>query len=132
MLPALSAVLVKFLMATLHANAQGMQPIGNSTNVFPILSSRACLLCISIFLISEMFVSQAEQPPPPPPPPTMEEMDLVRHREITNEAISAIILLLLKWFKVSRKFKFVTGEILIIDKSCVRCFEESLLRTAFA
>jgi hypothetical protein len=36
------------------------------------------------------------------PPPTKEEIDIARHREITSKAVSAIILLLLKWFKASR------------------------------
>ena len=34
---------------------------------------------------------------------TLEEKDVTRHREITCKAVSAIILLTLKWFKVSRK-----------------------------
>ena len=36
------------------------------------------------------------------PPPTLDEIDVVRHREITSKAVSAILLLVLKWFKVSR------------------------------
>lgn len=37
------------------------------------------------------------------PPQTLEEVDVARHREITSKAVSAILLLLLKWFKASRK-----------------------------
>jgi hypothetical protein len=37
---------------------------------------------------------------------TLEETDIVRHREITTKALSAIILLTLKWFKVSRERLF--------------------------
>jgi hypothetical protein len=40
---------------------------------------------------------------PPAPPPTLDEIDVTRHREITSKAVSAILLLILKWFKVSRK-----------------------------
>lgn len=40
---------------------------------------------------------------PAPPPPTTEEIDIARHREITSKAVSAILVLLLKWFKTSRK-----------------------------
>ncbi|KAJ9093441.1 hypothetical protein QFC20_007123 [Naganishia adeliensis] len=36
------------------------------------------------------------------PPQTLEEVDVARHREITSKAVSAILLLLLKWFKASR------------------------------
>jgi len=36
------------------------------------------------------------------PPPSIDEIDVIRHREITSKAVSAIILLTLKWFKVSR------------------------------
>lgn len=39
----------------------------------------------------------------PLPPPTLDEVDVTRHREITSKAVSAIILLTLKWFKVSRR-----------------------------
>jgi len=38
------------------------------------------------------------------PPPSIDEIDVIRHREITSKAVSAIILLTLKWFKVSRRF----------------------------
>ena len=40
---------------------------------------------------------------PPLPPPTLEEVDVIREREIAWKGVSAIILLLLKWFKCSRK-----------------------------
>ena len=36
-------------------------------------------------------------------PPTPEEIDMARHREITSKAVSAILILLLKWFKASRE-----------------------------
>ena len=36
------------------------------------------------------------------PPPSLDEIDVIRHREITSKAVGAILLLLLKWFKVSR------------------------------
>lgn len=41
---------------------------------------------------------------PPPPPPTLDDLDVTRHREITSKAVSAILLLTLKWFKASRKY----------------------------
>ncbi len=36
-------------------------------------------------------------------PLSLEDVDIARHREITSKAVSAIILLLMKWFKASRK-----------------------------
>jgi hypothetical protein len=46
-----------------------------------------------------------EVPSPETPPPTREEIDIARHREITSKAVSAILLLLLKWFKASRRLR---------------------------
>ncbi len=40
---------------------------------------------------------------PPAHPPTLEETDVTRHREVTSKAVSAILLITLKWFKVSRE-----------------------------
>ena len=50
-----------------------------------------------------LFVAQDPQQPPLHPP-TLDEIDVTRHREITTKAVSAILLLTLKWFKVSRRF----------------------------
>jgi hypothetical protein len=47
-------------------------------------------------------VAAQDQPHLAAPPMSLEEIDIVRHREITIKAVSAIILLTLKWFKVSR------------------------------
>ena len=40
----------------------------------------------------------------------LDEIDVIRHREITSKAVSAILILMLKWFKVSRK-----------SVSCLQC-----------
>ena len=37
----------------------------------------------------------------------LDEIDVIRHREITSKAVSAILLLTLKWFKVSRESALV-------------------------
>jgi hypothetical protein len=66
-------------------------------------------------------------------PPTKEEIDVARHREITSKAVSAILVLVLKWFKASRtstsriyetelipdvlKFHFVAQ--LLFDSNCL-------------
>lgn len=46
------------------------------------------------------------QNPPKPPTPelTLEEVDAARTREITSKAMTGILILLLKWLRVSRKF----------------------------
>jgi hypothetical protein len=43
------------------------------------------------------------QPPPEQPELSPEELDSARTREISTKAVSAILLLLLKWLKVSRE-----------------------------
>ncbi|WFD44086.1 Factor arrest protein 11 [Malassezia psittaci] len=40
------------------------------------------------------------------PNPTLEDVDIVRHREILNKAISSLLLLCLRWFKASHVMKF--------------------------
>lgn len=38
-------------------------------------------------------------------PPSMEDLDVARHREVITKAVSAMLLLTLKWLKVSREHK---------------------------
>ncbi|KAK6910328.1 hypothetical protein I203_104360 [Kwoniella mangroviensis CBS 8507] len=52
------------------------------------------------------------------PPRTKEEIDIARHREITSKAVSAILLLLLKWFKASHILKFHYFAQLLFDSNC--------------
>ena len=58
------------------------------------------------------------------PPPSIDEIDVIRHREITSKAVSAIILLTLKWFKVSRKFVNI-DQFIWTDGYNPRCYEVS-------
>ncbi|WVQ82395.1 hypothetical protein IAT38_004523 [Cryptococcus sp. DSM 104549] len=53
------------------------------------------------------------------PPPTQEEIDIARHREITSKAVSAILILLLKWFKASHILKFHLLTQLLYDSNCL-------------
>ncbi|WVQ99208.1 hypothetical protein IAU59_006340 [Kwoniella sp. CBS 9459] len=64
--------------------------------------------------------SPTQEMPPPEniPPPTKEEIDISRHREITSKAVSAILLLLLKWFKASHVLKFHHFAQLLFDSNC--------------
>jgi hypothetical protein len=57
------------------------------------------------------------QEPPPAPPPTLDEIDVTRHREITSKAVSAILLLILKWFKVSRRCLIIHNQLLTSSMS---------------
>jgi hypothetical protein len=43
-------------------------------------------------------------PKPPTPELSLEEVDAARMREITSKAMTGILILLLKWLRVSRKF----------------------------
>ncbi|ODO08260.1 hypothetical protein I350_03850 [Cryptococcus amylolentus CBS 6273] len=52
-------------------------------------------------------------------PATQEEIDISRHREITSKAVSAIIILLLKWFKASHILKFHLLTQMLFDSNCV-------------
>lgn len=38
--------------------------------------------------------------------PVVEELNALRSREITTKAVSGVLLILLKWFKLSRKCKY--------------------------
>ena len=60
----------------------------------------------------------AEQQQPPQPPPTLEETDLTRHREIMSKAVSAILLLTLKWFKRSRESREICHPYLDLLRIC--------------
>jgi hypothetical protein len=62
---------------------------------------------------------------PAPPAPTPEEIDINRHREITSKAVSAILILLLKWFKASRTF--LTPTTSRFFRTDVRRYQRSLL-----
>lgn len=53
------------------------------------------------------------------PPPTVEDIDILRHREITTKAISAILLLLLKWFGTSHALKFHHLNQFLVDSNCM-------------
>ncbi|KAG6838009.1 hypothetical protein H0H93_008403 [Arthromyces matolae] len=59
------------------------------------------------------------QDQPPAPPPTLDEIDVTRHREVTSKAVSAIILLILKWFKVSHVMKFHHLGQHLLDSNCL-------------
>lgn len=61
--------------------------------------------------------------PPPPPRPTemtLEDLDNVRSREISQKAVSGAIFLLLKWFKASHVLKFEYMTQLLLDSNYVQ------------
>nr|CDI53470.1 conserved hypothetical protein [Melanopsichium pennsylvanicum 4] len=51
------------------------------------------------------------------PPPTLEDVDVARHREILTKAVSAILLLCLKWFKASHVMKFNYLSQVLVDSN---------------
>ncbi|TFK43232.1 hypothetical protein BDQ12DRAFT_674621 [Crucibulum laeve] len=102
-LPVLSGwvlVLLKLLLATVSAGSNMQVPQSSTSSVFPPGVS-----------------SPPEQPPAPPP--TLDEIDVTRHREITSKAVSAILLLVLKWFKVSHVMKFHHLGQHLLDTNCL-------------
>ncbi|KIJ70335.1 hypothetical protein HYDPIDRAFT_105043 [Hydnomerulius pinastri MD-312] len=103
-LPVLSGwvlVLLKLLLATVSAGtAQQQAPQSSTSSVFP-----------------PGVASPPEQPPAPPP--TLDDLDVTRHREITSKAVSAILLLTLKWFKASHVMKFHHLGQLLLDTNCL-------------
>ncbi|KAK4054759.1 Factor arrest protein 11 [Microbotryomycetes sp. JL201] len=50
---------------------------------------------------------------------TLEDVDINRHREITSKAVSAILILTLKWFKTSHVMKFHYLSQLLVDSNCL-------------
>lgn len=109
-LPTLSGwvlVLLKLLLATVSASTNMQPPQSSGSNVFPPgVASRKCHFYSSTKTTAQIIQIAQEQPAPPPP--TSDEIDVTRHREITSKAVSAILLLVLKWFKVSRELYFLS------------------------
>lgn len=102
-LPVLSGwvlVLLKLLLATVSASTSMQPPQSSTSSVFP-----------------PGVGSPLEQPSAPPP--TLDEIDVTRHREITSKAVSAILLLVLKWFKVSHVMKFHHLGQHLLDTNCL-------------
>jgi hypothetical protein len=94
-------VLLKLLLATVSAGNAPQPPQSSTSSVFPPgVASRKSGLSTHLHINTDL---QTAQEAPPAPPPTLDEIDVTRHREITSKAVSAILLLILKWFKVSRK-----------------------------
>ncbi|KAF8270983.1 N1221-domain-containing protein [Lactarius quietus] len=104
-LPVLSnwvLVLLKLLLAIVSASSPGQPPTSANSSAFP------------------PGVSSPQDPQQPPlHPPTLDEVDVTRHREITTKAVSAILLLTLKWFKVSHVMKFHHLGQLLLDTNCL-------------
>ncbi|KAG5646464.1 hypothetical protein DXG03_003514 [Asterophora parasitica] len=101
-LPVLSGwvlVLLKLLLATVSASTNMQAPQSATSSVFPPVSSPQDQL--------------------PTSPPTLDEIDVTRHREITSKAVSAILLLVLKWFKVSHVMKFHHLGQHLLDTNCL-------------
>jgi hypothetical protein len=90
-------VLLKLLLATVTGNPAASQnpPPGSPLEE---KTRKCCSHRREQGLIS--VTAAIEQPEEKPM--TLEEVDVARHREITSKAVSAVLILLLKWFKASR------------------------------
>ncbi|THH20159.1 hypothetical protein EW146_g1163 [Bondarzewia mesenterica] len=103
-LPSLSSwvlVLLKFLLAIVSASSPNQPPPSAASSGFPPgVPSRE--------------VSYYERQPT-----QIEDIDVVRHREIITKAVSAMLLLMLKWFKVSHVMKFHNLGQHMLDTNCL-------------
>ncbi|KAA1466295.1 hypothetical protein DENSPDRAFT_831103 [Dentipellis sp. KUC8613] len=102
-LPVLSnwvLVLLKLLLAIVTASSPTNPPPSSASSSFP-----------------PGVPSEPQQAPTQPP--TLDEIDVTRHREITMKAVSAVLLLTLKWFKVSHVMKFHHLGQLLLDTNCL-------------
>ncbi|KAF9452194.1 N1221-domain-containing protein [Macrolepiota fuliginosa MF-IS2] len=98
-------VLLKLLLATVSASTNGLQnPQQSGSSVFPPG-------------VSSPINSAPDQPPPQTP--SLDEIDVTRHREITSKAVSAILFIVLKWFKVSHAMKFHHLGHHLLDTNCL-------------
>ncbi|KAJ3840755.1 hypothetical protein F5878DRAFT_52130 [Lentinula raphanica] len=97
------------------------------SSVLPVLSGWVLVLLKLLLATSSAGPNGVQiqpgvaSPPPsePSPPQTLDEIDVTRHREITSKAVSAILLTLLKWFKVSHVMKFHHLGQLLLDTNCL-------------
>lgn len=91
-------VLLKLLLATVTANSNANNNGGgqgnDSGNGEPIVAFIST--AISLELTSARLAEE-------PVELSLEDTDINRHREITSKAVSAILILTLKWFKTSRE-----------------------------
>lgn len=97
-------VLLKLLLATVTAN----QNLPNPGQAGEATSSGA-----HSWAPGPTRAALADPPPrrhcaEPPADLSLEDCDILRHREITSKAVSAILILTLKWFKTSRAFPVVS------------------------
>ncbi|KAF8204897.1 hypothetical protein BJ912DRAFT_1018161 [Pholiota molesta] len=104
-LPMLSGwvlILLKLLLATVSAssNANMQVPQSSTSSVFPPTGMSPQEQASSV-------------------PPTLDDIDVTRHREVTSKAVSAILLLVLKWFKVSHIMKFHHLGQHLLDTNCL-------------
>jgi hypothetical protein len=89
-------VLLRLLLATVTAGGNNPPPPSANSNGF---NSATGITSYPLTSDEDLITIRLD---PPPPPQTLEEIDVMRHREITSKAVSAILILTLKWFKVSR------------------------------
>lgn len=58
-------------------------------------------------------------PPEQAPSPTLEDVDIMRHREILNKGVSSLLILCLQWFKVSHVLKFEYFAQVLLDSNVI-------------
>ena len=58
-------------------------------------------------------------PPEHAPPPTLEDVDVIRHREILNKGVTFLLLLCLRWFKVNHALQFEYLAQILLDSNII-------------
>ncbi|KAI9600975.1 hypothetical protein H4Q26_000769 [Puccinia striiformis f. sp. tritici PST-130] len=76
------------------------------------------LQCIELLYFNAQMLN-CDRPPQAVPPPTIEDICILRHREITTKAVLAILISTLKWFKASQVMKFHYLAQLLVDLNCL-------------
>lgn len=102
-LPGWVLVLLKLLLATVSATSNNQNPQSATNSNFPPGVGGPPGESRRLIHTTFSLTSATDSEQPPQPPPSLEDIDVMRHREITSKAVSAILLLTLKWFKASRK-----------------------------
>ncbi|KAF8165029.1 hypothetical protein B0H34DRAFT_855483 [Crassisporium funariophilum] len=118
-LPVLSGwvlVLLKLLLATVSASTNMQGPQSSTSSVFPPTGVSRIVFTSFAWAWTDPILAQDQLPLVAP---TLDEIDVTRHREITSKAVSAILLLVLKWFKVSHVMKFHHLGQHLLDTNCL-------------
>lgn len=112
----LKVILTNVTAIVAQANANGLgpgfQPPETGSNGLPKTRSN-----VNIAQQANGGHGQNEQPQEHEPDSTIEELDTARQREIIGKAVSGSLILLLKWFKLSRMLSILLWQCILVNRS---------------